>query len=245
MSQFPNSLPGVGSTTLDLTPRNLFVMATDEGDFLPAGGLIDGYSTRDLGNSAVRTDEIRPGLILGKISTAGAAILTSATAGAYGAAFLGTVSNGMGTATTSATVTASVAAEIVRRSGSSGSLVLTGTGSVSGTVSQQTTAYSAVNTTTGVITITALGTAVKAGALIGVVDGSAAPVTFLTGPYPIRVTDINSTNQITPLPRIPITFKPVDVTNIVLYPTWDSALASWLKTQLRVAVPGMSFSDDF
>lgn len=245
MSQFPNSLPGIGtSSTLTLTPRTIFIVDTTTGDFLPAGAIIDGQSARDPQNP-IRTDELRAGLVLGKVTTT--AVLQSATSGMYAAAILGTLTNAfLGGTTTSGTVSTAVATELVRRSGgTSGSVVLTGTGSVSGAAVTQTVAFSNCVVATGVITLTAPATSIKVGALLGVPDGSYTPVTLEVGPYPIRVTDINGTNQATPLPLIPVTHKTVDVNQIINYPSYDTVLTAWLKTQLRVVCPALTFSDDF
>ena len=70
MSQFPISMPGIGSG-LTLTARQLFTMpvGVTPNNFAASGWRIDGFSTRDTGNSPVT--QIRPGLILGQITSTG------------------------------------------------------------------------------------------------------------------------------------------------------------------------------
>lgn len=242
MTMFPNSLPGVGSG-FSLTPRMLFIVDTETGDFLPGGMIVDGFAARDPDNT-IRTDEIRPGLVLGKITGTGNGT-TAATVGQLGASILGTLQAAVSTASTAMTLTLAAAREVVRRIGSSGTLVLTGPPTTTGTVAAQNIVFSAVTTATGVLTITAPTAAAIAGSFIGAGDGSEVPFTIFCGDvYPMRVTDVNDANQPTPLRLIPITSKPLYTTNIINYPS-NAKLKAYLKSSLRTAVPGMAFSDDF
>jgi len=116
-------------------------------DFYPAGGVIEGTKARDPGNSAYSVLALRPGLLMGKITSSG-----------YWANSVVGLSTGAltNTGTTLAT-SAAIATEIVRRFGATGTFKLTGPPTASGTVRTLTATYSAVNTTTGDVTITALG----------------------------------------------------------------------------------------
>lgn len=246
MSQFPNSLPGIGPGSLTLTPRMLFIMDTNAGDFLPSGRIIDGTQTRDPGNTPVT--EIRPGLILGKISATTSGAATLPTIGEYAASVIDTLGVVI-TDTTNTAITLSSTAgatELVRRIGSAGTLVLTGPPAAAGTVASSVLVYTAVNTSTKVVTLSgAINVAFVAGSYIGANDGSYVPFTVFSGNVtPLRVTDINGTSMHVPLPLISITNKPYFTDNIVNYPS-DSSLKTYLKTKIRVAVPGAAFSDDF
>lgn len=115
-------------------------------DYLANGAVVDGTKARDPGN----TDDtfcLRPGLVMGKITSSGK----------YANSWLGTTSGALTSTGTSITVSAASAAEIVRRIGTSGTFKLTGPPVASGTVRSLTATYSAVDTSTGVVTITALG----------------------------------------------------------------------------------------
>jgi hypothetical protein len=116
------------------------------GKYKPGGGLIDVTRTRDVGNSD-GIGILRTGLLMAYYPTAKA----------YANFRIGTTSAALTGSGTSITIGAAEATELVRRVGSTGSLVLTGPEAASGTVRQMTATYSAVNTTTGVVTITALG----------------------------------------------------------------------------------------
>jgi hypothetical protein len=114
-------------------------------DFIANGGVVDGTKSRDQGN----TDDVallRPGLLMGKVTTGGkwAPSAFGLTAAAYASG-------------TSMTLSVAAATELNRRVGASGTFKVTGPPSAAGVVRTTTVTYSAVNTTTGVATITALG----------------------------------------------------------------------------------------
>lgn len=114
--------------------------------FFPGMHVIAAADARDPLASPVT--ELRAGLLLGEVTadnTLGASIIGALTA-AYDAS----------ADTVSMTVSAATAVELVRRQGSSGTFNLTGPPSAAGTVQTVTVTYSAVDTSTGVITITAL-----------------------------------------------------------------------------------------
>lgn len=136
--------PGVGTA---LTAQRRNVSRNGALDYYPAGGVIEGTKARDPGHSAVDTRCLRAGLLMGKITASG-----------YYANSVFGLSNGAITGSgTTLTVSAAAAVEIVRRIGSTGTLNLTGPATASGTVRTLTVTYSAVNTSNGQITITALG----------------------------------------------------------------------------------------
>ena len=136
--------PGIGSSST-ATPREVFL--GEIGHYKPGGVIIDASESRDPLNTG-DLDTLRAGLLLGKI-----------TSGNYAPAILGvtTVAYDVSAAPTSITVSAATAVELVRRKGASGTFELTGPPSAAGTVQTSTVTYSAVDTTTGVITVTSLG----------------------------------------------------------------------------------------
>lgn len=113
----------------------------------PGGGYINASRSRDPWGTPVTN--LQPGLFMGQ---------RTANNG-WQPAFLGALSSAVASGDTSFTVTAAMATEIVRRVGSTGSLYLIGPTSANGTVATtpRTVTYSAVNTTTGVVTVTATG----------------------------------------------------------------------------------------
>lgn len=114
--------------------------------FWPGGGNIDVTKARDVLPSADNAYHLRPGTFMGKITSSGL----------YAPAFFGIIQSAITGAATSLTLTAAAATELVRRVGSTGTFTLTGPPAANGTARQLTVTYSAVNTTTGVVTITAL-----------------------------------------------------------------------------------------
>lgn len=133
-------LPGTRSPQT-ATPRSIFYSA-DRG-WLPGGKYIDGAKSRDTNNGPTDVDRLQAGLIMGKVTASG---------------FYANWSIDQNTVdfdgTTSLTLSTSGATELVRRIGSTGNMVLTGPPTADGTVRQLTVAYTAVNTSTGVVTTT-------------------------------------------------------------------------------------------
>ena len=252
MSQFPVSIPGMTPSTLTLSPRMLFTMDAMAGDFKDSGYAFCGNSTRDPDNSAVNVAECRPGLLLGKVSSATTGVGTGGVTpivGLYAASVIGTLTAAYAAGGT-LILSAASAAEAVRRVGTAGTLVITGAPTATGTVAQNNIVYTAINLTTGGVSLSAASTTVAytAGSYIGALDGSATPSLVICGDlFPIRMTDINGTSQsIVPGRFIPLTMKPIYTTNIVNYPAAaNTTLTAWLKSKLRTNVPGLTFDDDF
>ncbi len=113
----------------------------------PGGGLINVAKTRDPRNTS-GTGILRTGLLMSYY----------ATDKAYANWVIGITSGALAGSGTSITISAAGATELVRREGSTGTFVLTGPETAAGTTRQRMVTYSAVDTTTGVVTITALGT---------------------------------------------------------------------------------------
>ena len=179
----PNASPSVG-TTRTATPRKL--LSTEESaQYLPGGKIINGALSRDPDNSG-DVDVLRAGLVMGMISATGL----------YAPSILGVLASAYDKDTTSTggslelTVSVACATEIVRRIGTSGTFHLTGPPTAAGTVAVSTdVTYSAVDLTTGVITIALLGADFVAGSYIQPIDGSEAPLALIPDTAGIKVTD--------------------------------------------------------
>ena len=228
MSSFPGSvfipgptLPGV------LTQRTAvygLVTLSDE-EYFPGGVIIDGGNARDPLNS-LYPYELRAGVLLGKITASGK----------YGASVLGTTAAALAAGATTLSVAPAVAQEMVRRLGTTGSFKLTGPATAGGTVATQLVAYTAVNTATGAVTITAASAACVGGGFVQPADGSETPLTFVPNGYPLRVVNYDQLNIDVPEARCPIGGV-VRSKNIVNWPS-DPALMAWLVDTL--AAPGQS-----
>src|SRR5579862_7390409 len=145
---------------------------------LAGGKQIDGANSRDPDNTG-NTNVLRPGALLGKTAS-----------GLYAPSVVGVTQGAYTSGGTSITVTAAQAAEIVRRVGNSGHLNYVGPPSTAGTNAViSNIAFSAVNTTTGVITTSTLGANLVAGSFVSVNDGSTTPLTMVPDGYGILVTD--------------------------------------------------------
>lgn len=140
--------PILGRPTVTAKETASFRVVTVDGytTYGPGLGVIDGTKSRDPGNTGY-TLVLRPGLLLAK----------NATSGKYAPWSVGTLASAYAGAGTTMTVSAASAAELARRVGASGTFTLTGADKAGGTVRQRTVTYSSVNTSTGAITVTALG----------------------------------------------------------------------------------------
>lgn len=144
IAPLPLGMPG--SVTGDLVTFKTIWM-NGAGIYKPGGGLVLTASTRDVTNTS-GTGILRTGLVMAWNSTSKA----------YTNFIIGTSSANLAGGGTTLTINAAGAVELVRRVGSTGTFTLTGPEAASGTVRQTTVTYSAVNTSTGAITITGLGT---------------------------------------------------------------------------------------
>lgn len=224
-------LPGMRDT-VTATPYMVFRQRSEK--FIALNRIIDGTKSRDSGNTG-DTDRLRPGLLMGKVTSGGK----------YANSILGVVQSAYTSGGTTLTVTAAQATEIARRVGSSGTgtLLCIGPPSAAGTVASTAVTFSAVNTSTGEITVTSLGVNKIAGSWLVSNDGSGIPKLFLPDGYPMPVT-VDGSSQDQPFPLMPVAGI-IDVSKIIDYPT-DTSMITWLKTQLDVTVFGQfSFSDDY
>lgn len=197
-----------------------------QGDYtyLAGGGVIDGSKSRDSGNTGYLA-HLRAGLPLGKLTSGGK----------YVPAILGVLTGAEIATATSVTVSPAQAVEIQRRVGSTGTLRFVGPPSAAGTVATFTETFSAINTTTGVITCSALDAALIAGSFVCADDGSAYPITFVpestTHGWAIHVQDREGVDQDVPLDRLPIAGV-IDSSQLLLWPS-DTSLQNWITGQLN------------
>jgi hypothetical protein len=224
-------LPGVG-TARTATPREILAGNAQFAQYLPGLRIIDGSRSRDPLNGT-DLDVLRAGLLIGKITSSGK----------YAPSVLGTLSVNAASSATSLTVSAATATEIVRRIGTTGTFKLSGPPAAAGTVATQTVTYSAVNTTTGVITCTAIGAAVIAGSFIQPTDGSETILTLLANRWGLKVTDIGGTSTDVLEDQLLLAAH-IKTANILNYPT-DTSLIAWAKSALRTNCPAMTFDDSF
>jgi hypothetical protein len=219
MTTFSTGLPGV-RTARTATQRR--VLVTSEGSaYAPQSAVVNGALSRDTGHTG-DLDILRCGMLMGRITTGGklAPAVLGVTIGNY-------TSGG-----TSITVSAAEAVEIVRRVGSSGNLRYVGPPAAAGTVAViSSIAFSAVNTTTGVITVTSLGVNLFAGSFVCATDGSHLPVCVQGDEYGIKVTDQDGVNEDQPLAAA-LVGGYLDSSQLLPWPA-DASLRTWVMDRLR------------
>lgn len=201
--------------------------------YLPGGKLISSNS-RDSGNTGYLS-VLRPGLLMGKATSSGKYLPT----------ILGISQNAYTSGGTTITVTAAQAVEIARRIGTSGNLTYVGPPSAAGTVAIiSSVAFSAINTTTGAITVTSLGVNLIAGGFVCSTDGTHLPLTLIPPGAGMNVFDSLGNAQDTPYEHLPIGGT-IESSQIPYYPT-DTSLIQWVKDQLSKTSAGkFVFSDTY
>ena len=225
--------PGIG-TTRTATPRRI-LYNNHNAMYLPNAGTLDGSESRDATNTG-DLDSLQPGIVLGKITSGGYWVPS----------FVGLTTAAYTSGGVSLTVGAATAVELNRLVGSSGTgeFYCIGAPTAGGTVAVTSCDHSAIDTSTGVITVTSLGVNKHSGSLIALVDGRHEPKGILGTDYPVKVTDADGTSVDQGLPRTLIGGF-VQTAQIINYPAAaNTSLIAWLKSQLRLN--GMwTFTDDF
>lgn len=209
-------LPGISAEKI---ARHRTVAANGYLDYLPGGKILDATKTRDVWAPDGDTTRLQAGLLLGKVTATGR----------YANCFFGVLQGAVSATGTSVTLTAAQAVELVRRVGSTGTLRFVGPPAAAGTVATFTETYSAVNTTTGVVTVSALDADLIAGALVAANDGSYLPLSFLPDGWETPLPDSGDL----PLPFFPIGGM-VDDANLLPWPS-DTSLRQWVRDQLNAA----------
>ncbi len=236
MFSVPNGKPGVLPGYLAV-PREIFSANRSFAQFVAAPVTIDGALSANPLN-APYTWMLYAGTPMGRVTATGkyanSVIGTTTTAYAHA-----------GGTPTVLTTDVNTAAEIVRRLGTSGTLKLTGPPAAGGVVATQTVTYSAVNLTTGAVTITAIAADAVNGSLIQPTDGSETVVTLLCDTWGKKVSDQLNTARVDVLEgQLLAAGGTINTGMIVNYPA-DSSLKTWVKAAIHVACPGTNFSDDF
>lgn len=232
MSQTIHGLPGY-KTQRSADLRH--VLKSEAGAMrLPGGCTIDASKSRDLTNAA-DAGVIQAGTLVGKVAASG--MYAPSVIGVLGAL------HDTSAATTTLTVSPAVAAEVNRRVGSSGSLTLVGPPAAAGTVNVEAVAFSAIDTGTGEITITATTNDFATGSIIAAADGSELPHAIVGDASGVRVVDASG-NNVDAQAADAYLAGLVDANQLGHYASLDSSVKSWVKSQLR-SVGGFVFSDSF
>jgi hypothetical protein len=238
--EITNLMPGMGPTGV-VSYKRLWLGDRQNVRYLPGGGVIDGANARDPSNLSTQTsnmtsnvtnyDTLEAGLMMGKLST-----------GKYAPSAFGVTAAALTTIATSLSVGVPASIEILRRVGASGNIQLVGPPSTAGTVAVATVAFSAVNTSTGVLAITATGTAFAVGSLVQPSDASNVIRTFTDAEDGIHVT-FEGSNYDIQFPRIPVAGGVVDIAGLTFYSSCDASVKTYIKTALKAVGPFV-FSDD-
>ena len=234
MAYVQGGLPGPQTTRAQV--YNSVRLNNDGVKYLPGGRIVDASAARDPLNTGYLTT-LRPGLIMGMVTATGL----------FAPSIIGLVTADYTSGATSLTVSAATAVEIVRRIGSSGTAKITHAPTATGTVVDQATlTFSAVNTSTGVLTITDIGANVETGAVIGGIDGSADPLCLIDDGDGIKVTDIDGNDVDQPFP-FALVGGSLNTDNIINYPAAaNTTLVAWLKGKLnRSSSSGFFFNDAY
>ena len=230
--------PGIAAAR-KATHRALFLQRSET--FLAQGRLIAGDASRDPGNTP-DIGVLRAGLLMGKISSV---VNSLGTVGYYAPSVIDTLNSAITAGATSLTLaTAAGATELVRRAGATGTFTLTGPPSANGVVQSETVTYSAVNTTSGVVTVTATVNAYVAGAFVGPTDGSQTPISFIPDwEYGLQVIDQDG-NSVAAVdyPKVPISGI-IKSSQLLPWPT-DTSLQAWIKARLNDSGGGQYVFDD-
>lgn len=142
----PGLIPGLPGMRSPKTATHRIVFRQDWDYFFGLGKIIDGSKSADPGNTG-DTIVLRPGVLMGKITASGK----------YANSIIDVTAGSLSGSGTSITLSANGASELNRRVGSSGTFTLTGPPTANGTARSLTITYSAVNTSSGVVTMTAAG----------------------------------------------------------------------------------------
>lgn len=214
-------LPGL-RTAVTASARVIFKGGRWDWVSLPSGQTINGTLSRDSGNTGFLGD-LRAGLLMGKVTATGL----------YAPAILGVTTGAYTSGGTSITVSAAQATEIVRRVGATGNLQFVGPPTANGTNAVSASkAYSAINTTTGVITTADIGADKVAGTLVVATDGTGTPLTVIPDGYPVKVTDSEGTSTNVSFAKLPIGGTIIAANLLPAWPS-DTSLQSWIEASLN------------
>lgn len=230
---FINGLPGYG-TSLTSTPRTI-LRSLDGMKTIPGGIVLDGTKCADFTNTP-NVDILTNGLMLGKITATGK----------YAPTIVGVLQADAAGSATSLTVSAAQATEIVRRVGATGTATIRiyGSPTAGSAVATQTLTYSAINTSTGVITVSATSAAYIAGSYITAADGTQTPIAILFAEWAIRMTDYTNTRVDQPLP-FPLISADLLAANLPDYSLLNADTKAYAKGLLNASGRTFTYSDDY
>lgn len=216
-------LPGLRSA-VTASHRVIFKGGRWDWVSLPFPAIINGTLSRDSGNTGFLAD-LRAGLLMGKVTATGL----------YAPSVLGVTTGAYTSGGTSITVSAAQATEIVRRVGATGTLIWVGPPTANGTNAVSSAiAYSAVNTSTGVITTSDIGADKVAGSFAVAADGSGIPITLIPDGYPIKVTDADGTSQNVAFAKLPVGGTIISDNVLPVWPS-DTSIQQWIVDSLAAA----------
>jgi hypothetical protein len=201
-------------------------------DVLPAGKYLAGDASRDPGNTP-DVGRIRSGMMIGKISSV---VNSLGTVGYYAPSVIDVTAGAKAAGDTTVTISAAGAVELARRCGATGTFKLRGPAIANGVSQVETVTYSAINTTTGAITVTAIVNSYVAGAFVQPTDGSEDILTMLVQGYPLQATDFDGTSLTAQqIPELAISGV---VKASQLLPVWpsDTSLQAYIIS--RICRPG-------
>lgn len=233
MPNIPSGRPGVAAI-VTVQARNIFLSGRERAQFNPYPVVIDGTLSSDPTNTPY-VWMLQAGLMLGIVTTGRK----------FAAAIIGVTTVATLASAVTITVGVATAIELVRRVGGSGTFTLTGPPTVAGANASFTVTYSAVNTGTGVITCNATSAAAVVGSLIQPTDGSQNIVTVIADPFGVKVVDSYNSVRIDNFAAKLLNGGGVINTAMLLnYTGRDVSIRNAIKTALRNASAGVSFSDD-
>jgi len=226
--------PGVQSTTYTATPREIFYDSRAAAKFIPGPVSVDGTLSGNPGNSPYDY-----------ILFAGTPVGRVTNTGKYAVSILGVTTVAYADNDLTLTTSAATAKEIVRRIGTSGTFKLTGPPAAAGVVAVTTVTFSAVDTSSGVITVSDLNLNKIAGSWIQPTDGSETIVTLIADTWGLKVADAMNVNRVDVFDAELWAGGGIINTGYI-YPAYpsDTSLRAYLKAAIRVSVPDAKFSDD-
>lgn len=237
-------LPGI-KTSRTYTPRD--VLLTDIGAEYLAGSrkVIDASNSRDPDNTG-NVDVLRPGLFMSKIESTGL----------YAPTIIDYIETAYGAGVTSFTLSAAAATELNRRYGGTGAEEFYVAGMSTNVFSDETAlpsmegiTHTAIDTTTGVVTCSALQNEYPYGFLVIAGEAVRTPsLGQLTNTVilndTIKVTDVDGNNVDVAFPRFLIAGQ-INTARLINYPNLapNATLANWLKIEVNDG-NDYKFSDD-
>jgi len=232
MFNVPNGKPGV-LLNLTVQPREVFYSGRDHAQYIALPVTVDGTLTSCPFN-APYIFQILAGTLMGRVTATGK----------FANSVLGQTGSATAASATSIQTDVNTAAEIVRRIGTSGTFKLTGPPTSGGTVATQVVTYTAVNTSTGVVTCSATSAAAVSASLIQPTDGSDSILTMVADLYGIKVTDQTNVNRVDVFdPQLLLAGGTINSQMIVNYPA-DTSLQSYVKSAIKAFAASVTFSDD-